>query len=84
MTWFRRKTIHSQLVYRMSETEIYRSPNLSESRIYIPNTKRSEVWNEHTICQSWSDTYSFDTTASFALWQMRHRNRKMTVKVIPC
>ena len=36
-------------------------------------TECSEVWIEHTIWQSWSDTYSFDTSANFALWQIRHR-----------
>ena len=48
-----------------------------ESRI-CPNIDRmfwsvSEVWIEHTTWQSWSDTYSFDTSANFALGQMRHR-----------
>ena len=33
----------------------------------------SEVWIEHTTWWSWNDTYSFDTSANFALWQMRHR-----------
>ena len=32
-----------------------------------------EVWIEHTTWWLWSDTYSFDTSANFALWQMRHR-----------
>ena len=38
----------------------------------------SEVWIEHTTWWLWNDTYSFDTSANdtsanFALWQMRHR-----------
>ena len=36
-------------------------------------TECSEVWIEHTTWSSWSDTYSFDTSANFVLWQMRHR-----------
>ena len=49
-----------------------------ESRI-CPNifvrifTECSEVWIEDTTWKSWSDTYSFDTSANFVLWQMRHR-----------
>ena len=36
-------------------------------------TECTEVRIEHTTWQSWSDTYSFDTSANLALWQMRHR-----------
>ena len=39
---------------------------------YLPNVPKC-MWIEHTTWKSWSDTYSFDTSANFLLWQMRHR-----------
>ena len=36
-------------------------------------TECSGVRIEHTTQWWWSDTYSFDTSAHLALWQMRHR-----------
>ena len=47
--------------------------NFSKAEFVRIFTECSEVWIEHTTWQSWSDTYSFDTSANFALWQMRHR-----------
>ena len=55
---------------RMSETETYpkaefiRKPNLSEYRMF-----RSVDWTHDMIIVKWH-TYSFDTSANFALWQI--------------
>ena len=58
-----------------------RDRNLTESRIYpkaefdrMPNVPkfRSVDWT-HDIIIVISDTYSFDTSANFALWQIGHR-----------
>ena len=47
--------------------------NFSKAEFVQIFTECSEVWIEHTTWKSWSDTYSFDTSANFVLWQMRHR-----------
>ena len=47
--------------------------NFSKAEFVRIFTECSEVWIEHTTWKSWSDTYSFDTSENFVLWQMRHR-----------
>ena len=47
--------------------------NFSKAELIRIFTECSEVWIEHTKWKSWSDTYSFDTSGNFVLWQMRHR-----------
>ena len=56
-----------------------RKRKLSDGRI-LPKaefnwtfTECSKVWIEHTTWYSWSGAYSFDKSANFPLWQMRHR-----------
>ena len=55
------------------KAKVIRRPNFSESRIY-PNINRmfrSVDWTHDMIIVKWH--YSFDTSANFSLWQMRHR-----------
>ena len=62
---------HDMIVVKWREGTViqyFRKPNLSE---YVPEC--SGVRIEHTTQWWWSDTYSFDTSAHLALWQMRHR-----------
>ena len=47
--------------------------NFSKTEFVRIFTECSEVCIEHTTWWLLSDTYSFDTSANFALWQMRHR-----------
>ena len=65
---------HDMIVVKWREGTViqyFRKPNLSE---YLPNVPEcSGVRIEHTTQWWWSDTYSFDTSAHLALWQMRHR-----------
>ena len=65
---------HDMIVVKWREGTViqyFRKPNLSE---YLPNVPEcSGVRIEHTTRWWWSDTYSFDTSAHLALWQMRHR-----------
>ena len=66
---------HDMIIVKWHEVtliQFFRKPNLSEYFVRI-FTECSEVWIEHTTWSSWSGTYSFDTSANFALWQMRHR-----------
>ena len=66
---------HDMILVKWHEVtliQFFRKPNLSEYFVRI-FTECSEVWIEHTTWSSWSGTYSFDTSANFALWQMRHR-----------
>ena len=53
--------------------EFFENRIFSKAEIVWIFTECSEVWIEHTTWWSWSDTYSFGTSANFALWQMRHR-----------
>ena len=63
------KTRHDNRELRWSNTySIF--PKAEFVRIF---TDCSVAWIEHTTWWSWSGTYSFDTSANFALWQMRHR-----------
>ena len=66
---------HDMIIVKWHEVtliQFFRKPNLSEYFVRI-FTECSEVWIEHTTWSSWSGTYSFDTSANFALWQMRQR-----------
>ena len=56
------------------KAKVIRRPNFSESRI-CPNIYRifrSVDWTHDMIIVKWH-LHSFDTSANFALWQMRHR-----------
>ena len=71
------------------KAKVIRRPNFSESRI-CPNIYRifrSVDWTHDMTIVKWH-LYSFDTSANFALWQMRHRfnprKRVITINVIPC
>ena len=63
---------HDMIIVKWREVTViqfFRKPNLSE---YLPNVPKCGLNTRHDN-RSWSDTYSFDTSANFALWQMRHR-----------
>ena len=63
-----------EVTWSDSYIQFFRKPNLSE---YLPNVSkcvRSVDWTHDIIIVKWHlFIYSFDTSANFALWQMRHR-----------
>ena len=58
------------------KARVIRRPNFSENRICLKIYRmfRSVDWTHDMVIVKWHlFIYSFDTSANFALWQMRHR-----------